>query len=266
VTTRSLAVSNLAWMGSSDDTYLGLLADEQVDAVEVAPSLVFAGDPAQVPASERTRYRRRVRSAGLEVTGLQSLYFARPEVQLLATGSERQAFIDYSRRIADLCADLGGSSLVIGAPNQRRRGELPEREAMRRAADTLHELGEHAAQRQTYFTIEALPKSMGADFIHTLEEAAQLVADADSPGIRPHVDTGTTEARYGLPWTPSELGHVHVSDALAPVRRTSRQQRWANLLDGYDGVVSIEMKASDKDNERVLRAAIRDVRAMFLCS
>lgn len=266
MTTRSLAVSNLAWIGGSDDTYLDLLAHEQVDAVEVAPSLVFTGDPAQAPRGERARYRRRVESAGLEITGLQSLYFAAPDVQLLGTGSERQVFVDYSCRMADLCADLGGRSLVIGSPNQRRRGHMPKREAMRRAADTLHELGDHATQRGTYFTIEALPKSMGADFIHTLEEAAQLVADADSPGVRPHVDTGTTEARFGLPWPPSELGHVHVSNALAPVGRSSRQQRWADLLDGYGGVVSIEMRASDEDNARVLRAAIRDVRAMFACS
>jgi len=266
VTTRSLAVSNLAWMGGADGTYLDLLAEEGVDAVEVAPSLVFTGDPAQAPRGERARYRRRVESVGLRVTGLQSLYFAAPEVQMLGTGSERQAFIDYSCQMADLCADLGGHSLVIGAPNQRRRGELPEREAMQRAADMLHELGAHAEQRQTYFTIEALPRRMGADFIHTLKEAAQLVADADSPGIRPHVDTGTTDPRYGLPWPPSELGHLHVSNALAPVRRTSRQERWAGLLDGYDGVVSIEMRAADNDNQRVLRAAIRDVRAVFLCS
>jgi sugar phosphate isomerase/epimerase len=262
----SLAVSNLAWMGDSDDTYLDLLGQERVDAVELAPSLVFADDPAQAAPRERAGYRRRVQSAGLRVAGLQSLYFARPEVQLLATGSERQVFIDYSCRIADLCADLEGRSMVIGSPNQRRRGAMGQAEAMRRAADTLHELGQRAAERDTYFTVEALPTTIGADFIHTLEEAAQLVADADSPGIRPHVDTGTTGPEHGLPWRPSELGHVHVSDAGAPVRRTSRQERWAGLLGGYDRVISIEMQRVDGDKDRVLREAIRDVRAMFGCN
>lgn len=265
---RELAVSNLAWIGHDDASYLDLLAAEGVHALEVAPSLLFAGDPTAVGPALRNRVRTRIEAAGLRIAALQSLYFARPDVRLFGSTTDVANFIDYSRRVAELCAELGGSTLSFGAPHQRTRGDVPVDAAVDRAAAVFHDLGEHARSLGLRYAIEALPPLVGADFLHNLDDVQRVVDGADSAGVGMLVDTGTTEPEAGLPGSPTSVAHVQVSRLLEPVTRTRRQESWARVLDGYGGVVSIEMKPAFPDdvsgNLAALRTAIRDVATMYM--
>ncbi len=194
--TASIAVSNLSWIGHAEGPYLDLLASECAVAVEVVPSLALDGDPVESSAEQRRAYRDRIADAGLRVVGLQSLYFAQPELELLGDDNSRSAFVDYSRRVADVCADLVGRSMVFGAPNQRRRGERTMAAAMRQAAEVLNEIGEDAAERDAYFTIEALPPP--SDAISS-RPSARLWSSWNSQRREECVAT-STRARMIQPW------------------------------------------------------------------
>src|SRR5205085_9722431 len=94
------------------------------------------------------------------------------------------------RGLIDLCADLGpGGIMVFGSPAQRAStgGSTPG-EATRRYVDGLASVAPHAAERGVTVLVEALPRGQ-CDVVLTLEEAAGIVREINSPAIRTMFDT-----------------------------------------------------------------------------
>jgi len=262
----TLAVSNLAWMGHDEKEYLPVLLESGVTGIEIAPGLAFGDNPTRVPGHVSRKYARDLQELGLTIVGLQAIFFQCPDIHLISTGAEQRKFVDHCKAVVDLCAEVGGKSMVIGAPaNRKLRGETLGA-AVAIAAGNLRLIGDYAAQRGTYFTIEALPASACCEFICNLADATDLVRLVDSPGVRGHLDTGAacfeSEEATVL---PEDLGHVHVNDFLmqCPTDNAS-QRRWANrVLESYQGVVSIEMRAAPHENERQLRQAIQVTKQLY---
>ncbi|MEP6649289.1 MAG: sugar phosphate isomerase/epimerase family protein [Lapillicoccus sp.] len=243
-----------------------------VTGIEVAPTTVLGPDPAATTADERAGVRTRLQASGLAVIGVQSLYFGHPELQLLATGAARRAFVDHTCGIADVCADLGGTTMVFGAPKNRTRGALPVAEAMSRAAETFHEIGGYCATRDVVLVPEALSAEFGGDFVHTLSEAAELVHRSDSPGIGLHVDTGTSSPTEARVVDLAGLRSVQVSGGRGALAESPDQRRWAEILVGnsvthpYEGWISIELpptSMSDADNLVRIQEAVALVGKLY---
>lgn len=261
-----LAISNLAWVGRDPAPYEQSVVQLGVEGVEVAPTVVLGVDPTAATEAERAAVRARLGEAGLTVIGVQSLYFGHPELQLLASGADRTAFVDHTRRIADVCADLGGTTMVFGSPGNRRRGEVPVAEAMARAADTLHEIGDYCVTRGTVIVPEPLSTDFGSDFVQTLVEAAELVRRCDSAGVGLHVDTGTCSPADADAVDLTRLRSVQLSGGPGVLADDAAQRRWAEILGGYDGWVSIELpptSLSDDDNLARVREAVALVRELY---
>jgi sugar phosphate isomerase/epimerase len=267
-----LAISNLAWVGRDGPPYEEYAAGLGVVGLEVAPTTLLGPDPASAPAAERAAVRERLTATGLAITGVQSLYFGHPELQLLATGADQRAFVEHTCRIADVCADVGGTTMVFGAPGNRRRDGLPVTEAVQRAAETLHEVGTYCTTRGVVLVPEALSAEFGGDFVHTLAEAADLVRRAESPGIGLHVDTGTSPPTQADGVDLTGLRSLQVSGGRKPLADTADQRRWAEILvgapenPGYDGWLSIELpptSLSDADNRTRIRDAVALVRELY---
>lgn len=267
-----LAISNLAWVGREAGPYEERVARLGVTGVEVAPTTVLGPHPAATTADERAGVRARLQACGLTVIGVQSLYFGHPELQLLATGAARRAFVEHTCRIADVCADLGGTTMVFGAPGNRTRGALPVAEAMSRAAETFHEIGAYCVARDVVLVPEALSGQFGGDFIHTLSEAAELVHRSDSPGIGLHVDTGTSPSSEARLVELSGLRSVQVSGGRGVLADGPEQRRWAEILVGqpeaqaYEGWISIELpptSLSDAENLTRIEDAVALVEELY---
>lgn len=87
--------------------------------LEIAP-FTLAGSISEIPDAAITDYRQAVADHGLEVVGLHWL-LAKTEGYHLTSPDDavRAATVDYARRLADLCAALGGQIMVWGSPQQR---------------------------------------------------------------------------------------------------------------------------------------------------
>lgn len=268
-----IAVSNIAWSGQKNEPFLDILAEEGAKGLELAASILWE-EPIHATAAQRSQFRKDIESRGLVINGLHALLFARKDLQMLALGEGSKQAREYLKRTVDVCADLGGKSLVFGGPRSRRRDELPLDEANKRSADVLHEVGDYAASRQCYIALEALPPPV-CDFITNLSESDEMVRLADTPGVRAHLDTGaadqtesdTSESRlFSL---ISEIGHCHVNDFdIAPPGSKTPEihARWAKLLKAtnYNGWLSIEMRSSDAASAaETVRNAIRFVHSHY---
>ena len=140
----------------------------------------------------------------------------------------RALTIDVMKGLIELTADLGGRVLVHGSPKQRAIAPGETREtAMQRAADAFAAIAEAAAAAGVTYCIEPLAKTE-TEVINTVEEAAAMVREIDSPALRTMVDccaAGLGEAQP-VPdlldrWLPTGLiAHIHLND---PNRRAPGQ-------------------------------------------
>lgn len=160
------------------------------EGIEIAP-FTLAEDPSTIPASQRREYRSIIQSEGLRFVGLhwlmvspQGLHVTTPDTTL------RTRSWQHIRNLVDLCADLGpGGVMVFGSPNQRATtGGLTREQATRHYVDGLASVAPHAAESGVTILVEALPKGQ-CDVVQTLDEAATIVQEINSPGVRTMFDT-----------------------------------------------------------------------------
>ena len=160
------------------------------EGIEIAP-FTLAEDPSTIPASQRREYRSIIQSEGLRFVGLhwlmvspKGLHVTTPDTAL------RTRSWQHIRNLVDLCADLGpGGVMVFGSPNQRATtGGLTREQATRHYVDGLASVAPHAAESGVTILVEALPKGQ-CDVVQTLDEAATIVQEINSPGVRTMFDT-----------------------------------------------------------------------------
>ncbi len=225
------AVSSLAWSGRRSAPYYDLLAKLGITGLEAAPTVLLGKPLCEIVDADVTGLSRVLDDHGLCVVGLQSLYYGHPELHFAGDGATATALVAHSQRLVDLCCRLGAHYLLIGSPANRGCCGLAPQEAESRAAQTLHSIGEYARANGVWFTLEALDEAYGCELGCTLGDIARLIAMADSPGVRPHLDTGTTDPCADNPFGPSDFGSAQVSfrDSLL-IADDPDQHRWANFL------------------------------------
>jgi sugar phosphate isomerase/epimerase len=222
------------------------------DALEIAP-YTLADEPHRMTNSHRVEVRRAAADAGLRVAGLHWLLLAPKGLSITAPDAAvRARTVDVMLRLADLCADLGGSYLVHGSPAQRAvpDGESPAT-ALARATECWAQAGRRAASLGVVYCIEPLARSE-AELVNTVAEAAAIVDAIGSPGLRTMIDCSAASRAEAEPipalierWLPTgRIAHVQVNDAnrrgpgegevrFAPILAALKRQ-------GYDRVVAVE--------------------------
>jgi D-psicose/D-tagatose/L-ribulose 3-epimerase len=222
------------------------------DGLEIAP-FTLAESPERITAEEARGFRSIVESNGLVVTGLHWL-LVRP-TGLSVTDPDagvRRRTLEVVTRLIGLCAELGGKVLVHGSPKQRAvaPGETLD-VATKRLRDFLAQAAEIAVRHDVVYCIEPLG-ARETDVVNTVEEAAAIVREIDSPGLRTMIDCSAAAATEALEiaelidrWLPTGLvAHVQAND---PNRRAPGQGelRFGPILDalarhGYDGTLAVE--------------------------
>ncbi|MGE5117927.1 MAG: sugar phosphate isomerase/epimerase family protein, partial [Betaproteobacteria bacterium] len=234
-------------------------------------------EPATLTAAERARLRRVAQEAGIVVSGLHWL-LARPAGLSITSADARvrRRTADVLRALVDLCADLGGSVLVHGSPAQRR---LPDDDddapaARERAIELIASTAAHAAGAGLMYCIEPLAPPE-ANFIHTLQEAADIVRTIGCPALRTMIDCCAAARAEASPpaqlleqWLPTGLvAHVQVNDPnlrgpgqgalrFGPVFAALRRHR-------YGGWVSVEPFEYRPDGPACAARAIGYVRGVL---
>jgi D-psicose/D-tagatose/L-ribulose 3-epimerase len=157
--------------------------------IEIAP-FTLAERPADVTPEQRREHRETMRSEGLEFVGLHWLMVSPKGLHVTTPdAAERAKGWDHIRDLIDLCADLGPNGvMVFGSPKQRSTtGGATREQATRNYVEGLACVAPHAAARGVTILVEALPKDQ-ADVVLTLEEAASIVRQIGSPGVRTMFD------------------------------------------------------------------------------
>jgi D-psicose/D-tagatose/L-ribulose 3-epimerase len=160
------------------------------EGIEISP-FTLAPDPVDITAARRREYADILSSEGLTFVGLHWLMVS-PKGLHVTTPDDalRARSWQHIRNLIDLCADLGpGGVMVFGSPQQRSTtGGLTREQATRHYVEGLAGVGPQAQERGVTILVEALPKAQ-SDVVLTLDEAAGIVREIDSPAIRTMFDT-----------------------------------------------------------------------------
>jgi sugar phosphate isomerase/epimerase len=188
------------------------------EGIEVAP-FTLAADPLEIDAAKRREYREIMAEEGIDFVGLHWLLVTPKTIHVTTPDKAlRETSWLYVRNLIDLCADLGeGGVMVFGSPKQRSStGGLTATEATRNFVDGLAGIAPHAVERGVTILMEALPHSQ-SDVVHTLAEAAEVVGEIDSPGVRTMFDSHNSEDETETSDVLVEryfdiIRHVHVNE------------------------------------------------------
>ena len=161
--------------------------------IEIAP-FTLEEEATTLSAERRRETRDIITSEGLEFVGLHWLTVG-PKGIHVTTPDEtvRSSSWDFVRRLVDLCADLRpdgtGGMMVFGSPFQRRtNGEFPAEVGVRNFVEGVRSIIPGLEDRSVTLLVEALPTAQ-SDVILTLDEAAGVVAELDSPQVKTMFDS-----------------------------------------------------------------------------
>jgi D-psicose/D-tagatose/L-ribulose 3-epimerase len=262
---KQLAVSNIAWSAAEEPDVLELLQARGVCHLEIAPTRLWPQWNGATVSSARS-FRAGMESKGFMIPALQSLFYARPDIKLFRSGSDRVLALEHLESVAALAGQLGARRLVLGSPGTRDRGDIRPRDAYRIAIDFFHSVAEICAEFDSCVCIEPNPEQYGCNFVTRWVEGAELVRAVSHPGFRLHLDTACLHIAGEEPVKAVAecidiLAHIHVSepflaDFSAPVVDHARIGH-VLAANGYAGFVSIEMRRSQAPLHSIAEAVDR---------
>jgi sugar phosphate isomerase/epimerase len=190
------------------------------DGLEVAP-FTLADDPTKVTDAQAAEFRRIAEDAGLRIFGLHWLLLAPAGLSIVSDDEAvRDRTVGVMKRLVELCVALGGDYLVHGSPKQRSVPEGSTKEqALARATDCFAKVAPVAAAHGVVYCVEPL-STRETDVINTVGEAARIVDEVNSPGLKTMIDCSAAGHFEKEPvdslirkWVPSGyVAHVQVND------------------------------------------------------
>lgn len=252
-----VSISNIAWKNEEEAAVSTLMREKGLVGVDVAYTKFWAAPTDASDEALRT-YRDFWANAGMNIIGMQSLIFGRPDLMLFGEPAVRDQMAAYLRDVMHLANVLGAGPLVFGSPKNRIKGELSEAEAMNLAAEFFASLAPVAAQENVILCIEPNPPQYGCDFIQTSAHGLELVKRINHPHVRLHLDAAIMtmtgeDVEPALESAADYLAHFHASEPQLGVvgEGTVDHARFAAALRriGYTGWVAIEMRGGWKSQD-----------------
>lgn len=253
------SISNLAWNHQSTNELLPKLKSIGVQGVEIAPTAIWP-DFSSLEVSKVSELSKIVIEEGLSVSGIQSLSFGRPELQVF-DNSTWTAFREHLKKMFEVGAQLNASVAVFGSPKNRVKGELNELETCRLAVDFFGSLIPDLIENNIKLTLEPNAIAYGADFLTNYEQVVDLSLEINSPWILPQIDTGCmwmSKDDVEASFSSHQPGHIHLSlPNLEVFPATIDFRPFLNQVkhSEYSSWLVIEMLNKSGDLENVLSAA-----------
>ena len=220
------------------------------DGVEYAP-FTLAGSAFELDVNKRQQIGELTRAHHLDVVGLHWLFAHTKGLHLTSPDETvREATGDYLKELANMCADMGGSVLVLGSPMQRNILEgVSSTDANNFAIETLKMAVETLASRSVTLAIEPLGPEE-TNFINTAEQAIEMCDAIGSPWVRLHLDvkamsSETKPIEQIIRDSKDYVAHFHANDPnrRGPGMGDVQFEPIVEALNdiGYDGWVSVEV-------------------------
>ena len=245
------------------------------DGVEIAPFTLakeFGKNADQLTPGERGQIRQSAEDAGLKIAGLHWLLVPPPNGLHLTTSDDemRQRTAEYLRGLADLCADLGGTILVLGSPKQRSlAADVSHAVGAARFLETIGPCLETCVARGITLCLEPLGPDE-TNFLNTLADAQTLIAAANSSACRTIFDVkaAATEAKPFAQLIADHakiIAHVHANDVnrRGPGFGDTDFVPIFAALDqiGHDKWVSVEVFDYAPDPDTIARISLQTLKA-----
>jgi sugar phosphate isomerase/epimerase len=262
----SFAICNETFQGWTWADTCRATAEIGYNGIEIAP-FTLCERVTDLDRDARREIRTVAERAGLEIVGLHWLLLAPKGLSLTADDpGVRATTAHYLAALAEFCADVGGRTLVLGSPQQRR---IPEGRTTAEAVDRLIACLEPALQvaerAGLTLCLEPLP-GPEADLILTLAEAVAVIERVAHPNLRTIFDVKSA-CSEGTPLPElirryaGQIAHVHANDAnrrgpgfgevdFHPILTTLREV-------GYAGFVSVEVFDYTLDPETIAKESLR---------
>lgn len=258
-TYMKLAVSSIAWTNEEEEEIAGVLQNQGVKYVELAPTKIW-DDPTRVSAQDAQKVVQWWKQYDIEVVAFQSMLFARPDLKLFESDSNRAECLQYLNDFIVLAGRMGAKRMVFGSPKNRQRGDTEYDQAFSIAVDFFTDIAQTAEDNGVVFCIEPNAPQYNCDFIINAQQGAELVRAVNRPGFGLHLDVACMAlAGDNLADSVREssdiLKHFHISSPMleqVEARDDVAHEDAANALreTGYDGYVSIEMRPGEAGTNR----------------
>lgn len=221
------------------------------DGIEIAP-FTLGEEPHKLPASKKKEVKKIAADYGVPVTGLHYLMIA-PQGLSITSGDKavRERSTQVMCALCDLAAELGAKLLIHGSPSQRLLEPGREAEQTKYGIECFAKAAEAAARNKVVYLLEPM-SVQSTGFINTVEQAARVVRDINSPGLGTMLDCAAAGHSETEPipdvlkkWIPTGLiAHIHFNDpnrrgpgegdlAIAPIVQALRDA-------GYKGDAAVE--------------------------
>ncbi|QDT15865.1 sugar phosphate isomerase/epimerase family protein [Alienimonas californiensis] len=249
-----------------------LIASLGYTGIEVAP-FTLADAPTDLSQADRAELKNAAYAAGLEVVGLHWLLAKTTGFHLTtADAGVRAATAERLIELTDLCADLSGSLMVLGSPQQRNLEEGMSLEtATDHAAEVLKTVAPRLEERGVTLALEPLAPTE-TNFLQTCAEAVALAERVGSPRVRLHQDVKAMVGGESEPPAtiihryPQQTAHFHANDAnllgpgmgdtdFAPILTALKET-------GYDGWISVEVFADGPGPIETARLSLEHLKAV----
>ncbi len=174
-------------------------AEVGYDGLEIAP-FTLSAEPHRLDAAAVREVRAALADAGVVASGLHWLLVT-PEGLSITDPDDamRARTVEVMRGLVGLAAELGAAYLVHGSPAQRALPEGEDGGARGRAVACFAAAAEAAEAAGVVYCIEPLSRRE-TNFINTVAEAAAIVREVGSPGLRDddrHLGDGAGRRRSG---------------------------------------------------------------------
>lgn len=234
--------------------------------IEVAP-FTLADRAENVSAERRRELKQIAEDHGLEIIGLHWLLAKTTGFHLTtADAAVRKKTADYFIELTNLCADLGGSLMVLGSPQQRNlEPGVSLEQATANTIEILNAVGPHLSDRGVDLLLEPLT-TKETNFMTTCAEAGEIISALNHPRIALHQDV---KAMLGeeipIPELIDQFKHItrhfHANDGnlrgpgmgdidFFPIFQALKES-------GYDGWVSVEVFDYSPGAEHIAEESLR---------
>lgn len=161
-----------------------IMSDAGYTGVEIAAFTLVQESVNELSPADRQALVRVMQDHGLDCVGLhwllapppEGLHFTTPDTQT------RQRTVQYLADLVDFCADLNGSVMIFGSPNQRNTVGITVAEAKKHFADGLAAVADRAGERNVKILVETLDSGQ-TDVVNTMAESMEIVRMVNHPAI-----------------------------------------------------------------------------------
>ena len=160
------------------------MSDAGYTGVEIAAFTLVQESVNELDAAQRNELVTVMNNHGLDCVGLHWLLAPPPHGLHFTTpdAAVRERTVQYLSDLVDFCADLGGTVMIFGSPNQRNTIDISVEEAKKNFADGLAAVADHSQERNVKILVETLDSSQ-TDVVNTMAESLEIVNMVSHPAI-----------------------------------------------------------------------------------